>query len=75
MKTSKPLKDEKRMQLVRIKRAAQITLPPELRKQFGLAEGDYLEITATKDGIMLKPISIVARPTKKPVGKHATKKA
>jgi AbrB family looped-hinge helix DNA binding protein len=61
MKTSEHLGEEKHMQLVRIKRAAQITLPPELRKQFRLAEGDYLEITATKSGILLKPVSVVAR--------------
>jgi AbrB family looped-hinge helix DNA binding protein len=61
MKTNEHLKDEKHIQLVRLKRAAQITLPPELRQQFGLAEGDYLEVTSTKDGILLKPVSVVAR--------------
>lgn len=49
------------MTMVRIKRAAQITLPPDLRKQFGLSEGDYLEVEAVKDGILLKPVSVVAR--------------
>jgi AbrB family looped-hinge helix DNA binding protein len=29
------------MALVRLKRAAQITLPAELRKRFHLEEGDY----------------------------------
>jgi AbrB family looped-hinge helix DNA binding protein len=61
MKTNEHLKDGKPMQLVRLKRAAQITLPPELRKQFGLAEGDYLEVISTKDGILLKPVSVVTR--------------
>ena len=48
------------MLLVRIKRAAQITLPPEMREQFGLVEGDYLEVEAVKDGILLRPVSVAA---------------
>ena len=75
MKTSERLEGEKHMQLVRLKRAAQITLPPELRKQFNLAEGDYLEITATKDGILLKPVSVVARKPKASRKKEASQKA
>jgi AbrB family looped-hinge helix DNA binding protein len=61
MKTAKHLESEKQKQLVRIKRAAQITLPPEVRKRFGLVEGDYLEVMATKSGILLRPVSVVAR--------------
>ena len=40
------------MALVRLKRGAQITLPAELRKQFHLKEGDYLEVEAVEDGIL-----------------------
>ena len=42
------------MALVRLKRAAQITIPAELRKRFHLEEGDYLEAEAVEDGILLK---------------------
>jgi AbrB family looped-hinge helix DNA binding protein len=49
------------MALVRLKRAAQITLPLELRKRFNLEEGDYLEAKAVEDGILLKPISVIDR--------------
>jgi AbrB family looped-hinge helix DNA binding protein len=49
------------MTLVRLKRAAQITLPLELRKRFNLEEGDYLEAEAVEDGILLKPISVIDR--------------
>jgi len=49
------------MALVRLKRAAQITLPAELRKQFNLAEGDYLEAEAVADGILLKPVALIER--------------
>ena len=49
------------MALLRLRRAAQITLPAELRKQFHLAEGDYLEAEAVKEGILLRPVSIIER--------------
>ena len=49
------------MALVRLKKAAQITLPVELRKQFHLEEGDYLEAEAVEGGILLKPVSVIAR--------------
>ena len=42
-----------------IKRFSQVTLPPELRKKFNLADGDYLE--AVDDGILLKPVTVVER--------------
>ena len=49
------------MALLKLRRAAQITLPAELRKQFNLAEGDYLEAEAVKEGILLRPVSIIER--------------
>ncbi len=49
------------MSLVKIKRFAQVTLPPDLRKRFNLAEGDYLEAEAVSDGILLKPVTVVER--------------
>ena len=51
--------DQPHMALVRLKRAAQITLPAELRKQFHLEEGDYLEIEAVEEGILLRPVSVL----------------
>jgi AbrB family looped-hinge helix DNA binding protein len=49
------------MALLKILRSSQITLPAELRRQFGLAEGDYLEAQAVKEGILLKPVHVVER--------------
>lgn len=49
------------MPLVRIKRFAQVTLPPEARKKFNLNEGDYLNVEATPNGILLKPVTVVER--------------
>jgi AbrB family looped-hinge helix DNA binding protein len=49
------------MALLKLRRAAQLTLPAELRRQFNLAEGDYLEAEAVKEGILLRPVSIIER--------------
>jgi AbrB family looped-hinge helix DNA binding protein len=49
------------MALVRVNRSAQITLPAELRQQFHVEEGDYLEAEAVQEGILLKPVSAVDR--------------
>ncbi len=49
------------MALLKILRSGQITLPAELRKQFNLAEEDYLEAEATKEGILLKPVAVIER--------------
>ena len=49
------------MALLRILRAGQVTLPAELRKQFNLAEEDYVEVQAVEEGILLKPVAVVER--------------
>ena len=36
------------MPLVKVRRAGQITLPVELREQFALEEGTYLEVEAVQ---------------------------
>lgn len=50
-----------RMALVKVKRAAQITLPLEIRQAIHLEEGDYLEAQVTNEGILLKPVRIESR--------------
>jgi AbrB family looped-hinge helix DNA binding protein len=50
------------MTLIRMRRAAQITLPREIREAAHLEEGDYLEAEVTESGaIVLKPVSIARR--------------
>jgi AbrB family looped-hinge helix DNA binding protein len=50
------------MALVRLRRAAQITLPHEIREAAHLKEGDYLEAEVTASGsILLKPVNIARR--------------
>ena len=47
--------------LVKVRRAAQITLPREIRKAAHLEEGDYLEAEVTGSGILLRPVRIGSR--------------
>ena len=49
------------MALVRVRRAAQITLPREIRQAARLEEGDYLEAQVTEAGILLRPVRIAGR--------------
>lgn len=49
------------MALVRVRRAAQITMPREIRQAAHLEEGDYLEAEVTEAGILLRPVSIGGR--------------
>jgi AbrB family looped-hinge helix DNA binding protein len=50
------------MALVKLRRAAQITLPRDIREAARLEEGDYLEAEVTENGsILLRPVSIAGR--------------
>ena len=49
------------LDLVRVRRAGQITLPREVRDAMNLGEGDYLEPRFTKGGVLLRPVSVRAR--------------
>ena len=50
------------MALVKVRRAAQITLPAEIRKQLEIAEGDYLEAEVIRGNLVLRPVSAARRP-------------
>ncbi len=49
------------MTLIKLRRAAQITLPREIRLAAHLKEGDYLEAEVTDAGILLRPVSVGRR--------------
>ena len=49
------------LDLVRVRRAGQITLPREVRDAMNLGEGDYLAPQFTKGGVLLRPVSVRAR--------------
>jgi AbrB family looped-hinge helix DNA binding protein len=49
------------MSLVKVRRAAQITLPAEVRDALRVGEGDYLEAELVEGGVMFRPVAIVSR--------------
>lgn len=49
------------MTLMRVRRAAQLTLPADVRQALNVQEGDYLEARIVKGGVLLKPVSVVER--------------
>src|ERR1700690_2604278 len=49
------------MTLVRVRRAAQLTLPAEVRRALNVQEGDFLEAEIVKEGVLLQPVSVVER--------------
>ena len=53
------------MTLMRVRAAAQLTLPADVRKALNVNEGDYLEAEIVAEGVLLKPVSVVARDRKR----------
>jgi AbrB family looped-hinge helix DNA binding protein len=49
------------MALMRVRRMAQLTLPAEVRRALNVQEGDFLEATIVKEGVLLKPVAVVER--------------
>jgi AbrB family looped-hinge helix DNA binding protein len=50
---------EKAMELIKVRRHHQITLPANLRRKFRIAEGDYLKVEDKKEGILIKPVKVM----------------
>ena len=47
------------MELVKVKRNYQITIPQSLRKLIRLAEGDYVEMEIEDGALVLKPVKVI----------------
>jgi AbrB family looped-hinge helix DNA binding protein len=47
------------MELVRVKRNYQITIPQSLRKLFRLTVGDYLEVEIQNETLVIRPVKLV----------------
>lgn len=44
------------MSLVKVRHAAEITLPGEVRDALRVSEGDYLEVELVEGGVLLRPV-------------------
>jgi AbrB family looped-hinge helix DNA binding protein len=49
------------MTLVRLRKAAQLTLPAAIREALAVEEGDLLEASLVEGGVLLKPVTVVDR--------------
>jgi len=47
------------MDLIKVKRHYQLTLPAELRKKFNITEGDYMRVEDKDEGILIKPVKVI----------------
>lgn len=47
------------MELVKVKRNYQITIPQSLRKFFRLAVGDYVEVELLDETLVIRPVKVV----------------
>ncbi|EFK05981.1 transcriptional regulator, AbrB family [delta proteobacterium NaphS2] len=47
------------MELMKIRKNYQVTIPRNLRNKFNLAEGDYVEIDTQGEFIILKPVKVI----------------
>ena len=53
--------EDNTMALMRVRALSQLTLPADVRKALNVKEGDYLEAEIVEQGVLLKPVSVVAR--------------
>ena len=49
-------------ELVRVKDKFQVTIPAEVRAVVAIRTGDYLEVSAVPEGILLRPKNVVDPP-------------
>lgn len=47
------------MELVKVKRHYQITLPHNFRKKFNIAEGDFMEVEPKDSEIVIRPVKMI----------------
>lgn len=46
----------------KIIRNGQVTIPAEMRKHLDLKDGDYVDFVLTKQGLLVRPLIITAKP-------------
>lgn len=49
------------MPLRKVRKFYQVSLPARLSKKLGIAEGEYVEMQETKEGILVKPVTVTER--------------
>jgi AbrB family looped-hinge helix DNA binding protein len=52
--------DHNKLKLTRVSRKGQVTIPEEMRKAFGINEGDFMLVVGVKGLVMLKKLTLPA---------------
>lgn len=52
---------EARVPLRKVRKFFQVSLPAQLSRKFGIAEGEYVEMQETDEGILVKPVTVTER--------------
>ena len=47
------------MELLKVKKRGQVTIPHYLRKKLNIANGDYVKIDEIENGVVLRPIKVI----------------
>ena len=50
-------KGNRDMSRVKVRQAAEITLPEEARRKLGVSEGDELDVEVVDNGVLLRPVA------------------
>jgi AbrB family looped-hinge helix DNA binding protein len=62
MVSSLNISDEgRKMPLRKVRKFYQVSLPAHLSRKLGIAEGDYVEMVETPEGILVKPVVVTER--------------
>jgi len=51
--------EEQDMELMKIRKNYQVTIPRNLRNKFNLTEGDYVEMDTQDEFIVLRPVKVI----------------
>lgn len=52
------------MDVVKVRRNFQLTIPRDLRERIGLAVGDYVEVDLQDDAITIRPVKVIRNETR-----------
>lgn len=48
--------------LRKVRKFYQVSLPARLSRKFGIAEGEYVQMQESREGILVKPVALIERP-------------
>ncbi len=60
--------------LMRVQEKGQVTLPAQVRRRYGIKQGDLVGVTETADGILITPTAVIAARALDEIGAALTAK-